>query len=103
MRAIVMLLFTFGYSCAGYSLCDPTRFGSVCEIPFTTQVQPDSSMVYCGDRLGFISRSHYEVLRRYQRASTNMILTVNGEYLDSPCIPAGRYLTDEHVARWGAK
>lgn len=73
-----------------YANCDPTRFADHCEMPFITQHNPQLARVYCGDRLGHITRQQYEILRRYQRANVNMILTLNGEYIDSPCIPGGK-------------
>ena len=75
---------------AANAVCDPTRFSHNCQIPFISKHDPRLSRVYCGDRLGHITREQYEILRRYQRADVNMILTINGEYVDSPCIPAGK-------------
>ncbi|MCC5792186.1 MAG: hypothetical protein JJT82_06195 [Legionellaceae bacterium] len=92
MRIYIMMIL----GCLGlqdtWARCDPTRFMSRCEIPYTSERNASRSQVFCGDRLGYISREQYEVLRRYQRANINMILTLNGEYIDSPCIPAGKYL-----------
>ena len=83
----ILWMVVAGVTCA---TCDPTQFSHNCQIPFVSKHDPHLSRVYCGDRLGHITRAQYEILRRYQRTDTNMILTINGEYVDSPCIPGGK-------------
>ena len=90
MRLLVIVMGMM-VSLSGFARCDPTVFASDCNIPISSVPDKSEGRVYCGKTIGYISRQDYEVLRRYQRAKVNMILTFNGEYLDSPCIPAGRY------------
>jgi hypothetical protein len=69
--------------------CDLTQFRWLCKIPVQAKASHRTpSVINCGGTPVFVNRSQYEEIMRYQRASVNMTLKVNGEYVTSPCIPA---------------
>ena len=74
-----------------FALCDLTHFRWDCELTLHTKpTQAAPSLVQCGRVYGYVSRAQYDDLVRFQRANVDMNLIVNDDYVDGPCIPAGR-------------
>lgn len=69
--------------------CDISCFRWQCEIPLHMKPSRHAhSLVYCGNTPAYVTKRDYFRMTRYQRANINMILTIDEEYIDSPCLPA---------------
>lgn len=77
--------------------CDLTKFRWSCEMP----VQPKPlrsalSAIDCDGTNVYVTKSEYEEISRYQRAGVFLSMKVNGEWISSPCVPAG-YTSSERT------
>lgn len=85
-----VLLLAAPISIALATNCDLTKFRWPCEMP----VQPKPlrsalSVIDCDGTNVYVTKAEYEEIMRYQRASVFLSMKVNGEWISSPCVPAG--------------
>lgn len=86
----IMMLMVFSTHLV-WADCSLSNYRWDCDIPLNTKPsQSASSLVYCGNDHGYVTKRQYDIIANYHRADVNMILTVNGEYVTSPCAPAQR-------------
>ena len=91
MKCACLMIALFSLPFVSVAQCDLTRFHGNCEIPWKLKpTRHTPALVYCGNLYGYVTKAQYDEMVRYQRADVNLILTVNGEYIDSPCIPYRR-------------
>ena len=90
-QSVYMAFAFMTFTGIGFANCDLTRFRWACDLP--VQVKPTRathSLVYCGNVPMVLSTADYDRMIHEQRSDLNMTLTINGEYITSPCVPAGR-------------
>lgn len=91
MYSVLILLVYCNISIAH---CDLSRFRWECDLPPTTKPHLHSyALVYCGNTPVYLNQRQYDLLTHYIRSNINMVLKLNGEYLDAPCLPAERFLS----------
>lgn len=81
---ISIMMSPFGIASAE---CDLTRFRWECDMRLHVRPTPHaSSLVYCGDAYGYVTKSQFDIIAAYNRADVNIVLELDNEYADSPCI-----------------
>ena len=92
MKRTALLVITLSFaSITTYANCDLTRYHWECDLNMHIKPTPAAhSLVYCGDAYGYVTTAQYDTLTRYYRANVSMSLTLNGSYVEGPCIPSGR-------------
>lgn len=87
-KLLISLLLILGLEPC-YAHCNLRELGEICVLP--AHLRPSgaaSSLVYCGNLPLYVTKAQYKLVADYQRASVELALKVNGEYLVSPCIAA---------------
>ncbi|HAF87035.1 MAG: hypothetical protein CMF38_02605 [Legionellaceae bacterium] len=75
----------------GFTQCDLQHFRWECSLTLYAKPTKNAhSLVYCGQTHGYVTKRDYDILTRYHLRNVNMVAAMNDEYIDSPCIPAGR-------------
>lgn len=91
MKIYALLLLTLLPCHAIFAECDLTQFRWECQIRMYIKPTPyATSLVYCGDTYGYVTRRQFDLISRYQNDDINMGLNIDNEYADSPCIPIRR-------------
>ena len=92
MKKLGIALWLMVFSSIAFANCDLSRFRWECDIPLKIRSSAKAhSLVYCGNSYGYVTHAEYEILSRYHRRSVNMVLKIDDEYIDSPCVPDERF------------
>lgn len=91
MKNWIVALILFTLPLLAWSGCNITHFCWDWEIQLHTRPTHHAhSLVYCGNIPVYVSQLDYDQMARFQRDDVNMVMTIDGEYIDSPCLPARR-------------